>query len=510
MSKTSQSGVTAVRTTLAFATVCLLAFIIAIGLLLAQAYRDGFSRAETRARAYSQVVSANVGLMVEGTYQALRRIDSAAGDALLAAPSENAVGNLNQAVENLPVNVRAWLIDANGRPRLSNTNLSSAFSVADRDYFKGVKNGDPFRISPLVISRTAGDAIVPIAKRIERNGKFVGAAVIIVPASYLDQLRDPLELGPKSTLSIIRNDGQLVTRSPVPSEAQDLSDYVLFTSYLPKADEGTYTAVSPTDGVERIVAYRRVPGAPLVAIASMGTDEALKPFYQTAITLGLFAIPGLAGLGIFAFRTLQSQRSLARLLEQNQALLGEIHHRVKNNLQQAIALVRLQALPADASAELTRRFMAMAAVHQQMYRREEYSAVLASEILPELADQVRQSLAKDIAITTKVDPVQLERDQAMPLALIVSELLANAAKHAFPDDKTGTVDVSLVAEPDDMVRLTVSDNGIGFAEGHEPSGGTGTKLIRMFSRQLGADPQYSGDGGVQFTIVFPLSGANGQ
>src|SRR3569833_4515645 len=215
----------AVRVTHLFSLACLASIVVALTWVLFQSYQDRIARAETRAHAYAQVVSANASLLMESSYQALRRIDAAVGDQL-EAPSSTQIGDLNQAVGNLPPDLRAWLIDANGTPRLSNTTLSKAFNVVDRDYFVGLKNGQEFRISPLIASRTQGDAVFAVAKRIERAGALVGAAVIIIPAKYLDQFRTSLELGAQSTVGLIREDGMLVSRSPAPAEATALSHYV--------------------------------------------------------------------------------------------------------------------------------------------------------------------------------------------------------------------------------------------------------------------------------------------
>ncbi|MHB2267997.1 sensor histidine kinase [Aliihoeflea sp. PC F10.4] len=468
---------------------------------MVQSYQDSIARAETRVRSYSQVVSSNVALLVEGTYQALRRIDSDAGDAL-AHPSEEVIGDLNRAVESLPPDVRAWLIDANGVPRLSNSELSSAFNVADRDYFVGLKEGQAFRVSPLMISRTGGDPVFAIAKRIERNGVFMGAAVIIIPATYLDRLRGPLELGPDSTAGLIRDDGQLVTRSPIPSEPQDLSQYVLFTRYLPASPEGTYAASSPTDRIKRIVAYRRIPNLPLVAVTSISTNEALATFWRTSLTLAVFGIPGLIGLGTFAFWSLRAQRELSAALQQNQLLFREIHHRVKNNLQQAMSLINMHGLPADVKAEISRRLSAMAAVHEHMYRADQYNSVLASAFLPGLIDGVRQGFARQVEVYSSIAPALLDREKALPIALIVSEVMSNAAKHAFPDGREGQIDIVLERLSDSRARLSIADNGIGHDSGK--SNGTGTKLVTALARQLDAQPRFVRDGGTRFEIEFDV------
>ncbi len=495
---------TAVHATMIFALACFACFAIMVTWILIQAYGDSMSRTEARARAYSQVVAANAALLLEGTHQALRRIDASVGDKL-QQPRGDVIGDLNSAVENLPGNVRAWLIDAEGVPRLTNTELSRSFSVGDRDYFTALKDGDDFRISPLMVSRSAGDRVFAIAKRIERGGQFVGVAVIIFPAEFLDPLRPALDLGPQSTVSLIRDDGLLVTRSPVPEEPTDLSGYILFTDYLKQGDEGLYDATSPTDGVERVVAYRRVPNYPLVAIASIARSEALQSFWDTAVTLALFGGPGLIGLGTFAAWTVRSQRQLAAALEQNQVLFREIHHRVKNNLQQALALVNLQPIDQSIRDEISRRFAAMAAVHEHMYRSDQYRTVLASAFLPRLVEGVRQSFARPVELVVDIAPALVDREKALSLALIVNEVVGNAIKHAFADGQSGVISVRLERAGDTRARLVIADNGSGFDHTAKHPG-LGNKLVTSLSRQLGAEHSYEAKGGTVFTLVLDVEG----
>jgi two-component sensor histidine kinase len=495
---------TAVYATLIFAVACLACFVVMVTWVLVQGYQDAISRAETRAKAYSQVVSANAALMMEASYQALRRMDASVGDEL-ERPRADMIGDLESAVANLPTGARAWLIDADGNPRLTNTRLNQAFSVGDRDYFKGLKSGEPFRISPLMVSRSAGDKVFAVAKRIERNGRFLGAAVIIIPAEFLAPLRPALELGEQSTVGLIRADGMLVTRSPVPAEATDMRDYVLFTDYLKHSSEGTYNAVSPTDGVERVVAYRVVPGYPLVAIASIGRAEALAPFWNAALTLALFGVPGLIGLGTFALWTVRSQRQLAAALEQNQVLFREIHHRVKNNLQQGLALVNLQPIEQSIKDEIARRFAAMAAVHEHMYRADQYLTVLASAFLPQLVEGVQQSFARPVEVTLDVAPALIDREKALAVALIVNEVVGNAIKHAFGNDKPGRISLRLEPVGDDRARLTIADDGKGFDVAAKHIG-MGNKLVATLSRQLGAEASYDTTAGTTFTLVFEVEG----
>ena len=492
-----------VRATVVFAIACLACFVVLVTWVLVQSYMDSTSRAETRAKAFSQVVAANIALLIEGSYQALRRMDLAIGDTLNDS-SSTAVEELDEAVANLPANVRAWIIDADGTPRLSNTDQPNDFSVFDRDYFRGVKDGDTFRVSPLMVSRSAGDAVVAIAKRIERQQGFVGAATIIIPANFLDRLREGLDMGPQSTLGLIRADGMLVTRSPVPEDTQDLSQYVLFTDHLQRGDEGTYFAESPTDGVNRIVGYRRIPGYPLVAVASISLSEAMAGFWQTVGVVVAFSIPGLIGLGMFALWTVRSQMALATASAEREVLLREIHHRVKNNLQQVLSLLSFQPIPDETKRVLEGRVAAMVAVHEQMYRSEQLVRIDLSEFLPRLLAGIKDSFVRPVEVTFDVPGIEIDRELAQPIALIVNEAVANAIKHAWPDERQDArIDIAVRLLDDGRGQLTIRDNGVGF-DPEAKSAGMGRRLVKSLERQIGATSTHSFDNGTSYELEFPL------
>src|SRR5690606_15964135 len=134
-----------------------------------------------------------------------------------------------------------------------------------------------------------------------------------------------VDLGPDSTVGIIRRDGPLGARLPPPAGPVGMADYVLFSALIPKAPSGTYDAVSPADGVSRIVAYKVVDGTEFVAVGSAGTAAGMAPFWKDAFVAG--AVLVLAAVGSFAagiwIRHLHARDSaksarLSEALEENQ------------------------------------------------------------------------------------------------------------------------------------------------------------------------------------------------
>lgn len=495
--------------TLGLTFLFLLLFSALTGFMLYQTYNESVSRAETRALASAHVVSAHIQWLVEASYQALRRIDEAVGGSLQNPPAD-AIGDLTSAVENLPEDVQAWVFDANGRPRLTNAGSAQSVNAADRDYFLAAKAGADFNISPLIVSRSSGSKVFVVAKRLERQGQFVGVAIVVIPADVLSQFKDSLELGPLSTVGLFRDDGMLVTRYPVPDEALDLSKYVLFTDYLKKNSSGTYFAISPADGVERIVGYRRVEGTPLVAVASIGQSEAFGTFWETVQNILVVAIPGMVGLLLLSLWTARllrrddlSRLQLSKALEDNQTLFREIHHRVKNNLQQVAALVQLQPLPPEAKLEMGRRIAAMVAVHEHIYRSDQYARVDVSDYVPKLVQNLKESYGNDVDLVCEIAPIEVDRDHALPLGLIVNEVVSNAMKHAFKDGRKGRIILSLERKEGARGELTIRDNGVGFDPSQETTG-MGSRLIRGLVSQLDAEHEFSSDGGTIFVLRFPI------
>jgi two-component sensor histidine kinase len=203
-------------------------------------------------------------------------------------------------------------------------------------------------------------------------------------------------------------------------------------------------------------------------------------------------------------------------LQEKDLLLREIHHRVKNNLQIVTSLLNLRAGSLrNAQAQRAMReaqlgIKALALVHRKLYERVDLKQVALDELLEELCSLVHDlsgELAPQVNLAVSLDPVVVVADQATPLALLCSELLTNAAKHAFPDNRPGTIEVRLERLEDGRARLTIADDGVGL-EGTSPAApdaatGLGTRLVQMFARQIGGDLSVeSGASGTRTTLVF--------
>lgn len=188
-----------------------------------------------------------------------------------------------------------------------------------------------------------------------------------------------------------------------------------------------------------------------------------------------------------------------QLLTEKQALIGEVHHRVKNNLQVISSLLSLQGrqLAGTGAREALRvsraRVEAMGLIHQRLYHGEEVTTIYLPDYLRELSESLLDTYRLDhrVDLDCRVDEVDLDVDQAISLGLIVNELITNSLKYAFPDGRRGMIWIVLKRTTAGEVELTVSDNGVGqdAAAALDSSTAFGTELIAMMAQKLRATLQ---------------------
>jgi two-component sensor histidine kinase len=484
-----------------------LLFLMMLAISILREKRDAETRAGDRALAASQVVAINARWIAELSRQALGRIDEALGlDIEVNIASTEVL--IREAVNGLPGNVKAYVVAADGRTLFSTDPDVRPIDVRDREYFSALATGAPWYTSSLLVSRLDGAQIFVFSKRLMRDQKFAGAVIISFDVELFKEVWESLDLDQISTVSLFRNDGQLVARYPLAPGPLDLSDYVLFAKYLKEGDSGTYPALSPADSVERVVGYRRVPGTPFVALASVSTDSALALFRRNTLITLLFALPtalALFGAIVWILRLLRSDQirraELVEALDLNRMLVRDTHHRVKNNLQAIMSMVRMHGLPEQLKTDLQLRITAMSAVHEHLYRLDTFSEVSAQSLVPAIIDRLIESFNHLAEVTYDIDPLVLDRDHATPLALLINELVTNSLKYAFPDGRKGKISASLKRDASGNVVLTISDNGVGFDPSAQ-SRGLGTRLIRAMVTQLNGTSAYLFGYGTTFEAVL--------
>lgn len=207
---------------------------------------------------------------------------------------------------------------------------------------------------------------------------------------------------------------------------------------------------------------------------------------------------------------INSARALADLRSEQ---VVETNHRLKNSIQTAMSILNLQADVyadkdgcgpiASALIDVSKRLSYIARAHEMLYEHGVGKQSIDMDVyLSDICTAFAAAHAdRPVRLATTVEPLVLDVRRAVTVALIVVEAVTNAYKHAFPDGRRGSIQVDL-RRLDDHVQLTIADDGIGFAAaGHEQA--IGMKILRGFSRNLGAEPVIESAAGTRITIIFP-------
>jgi PAS domain S-box-containing protein len=209
----------------------------------------------------------------------------------------------------------------------------------------------------------------------------------------------------------------------------------------------------------------------------------------------------LAGEHLVVLYDMTAQRrsveALNALVNDKSALLREVHHRVKNNLQVISSLLRLDARKSaqqdvkTALMDMNWRIRSMALLHESLYRADHYASVDLAVYLRQLATEAARSMigpSSKVTLSLDLCPVTVNLDQATPCGLIVNELISNALKHGFSLGRSGTVTIRLAQDEGGLVSLSVSDNGVGLPLDFEyrQTGSLGLQLISDLAKQMGA------------------------
>lgn len=203
-------------------------------------------------------------------------------------------------------------------------------------------------------------------------------------------------------------------------------------------------------------------------------------------------------------------------LEQKTALLHEVDHRVKNNLQLIASLLLLQTRQAKDAAvrqalnSVLERVNAVATVHRRLFQDEDVQRFdIAAFVRDLVSDAVGASGRTDIVVRLNLERIDIAAVKATPLALVINELLCNALHHAFPDGREGHIDIVIAREGADF-RIEIADDGVGvMSDGDATAPCFGLNIVRLLGQQLRAriDTDTRGPGH-RVTVRLPVNGVN--
>jgi len=209
----------------------------------------------------------------------------------------------------------------------------------------------------------------------------------------------------------------------------------------------------------------------------------------------------------------RAEEMLNASIKEKETLLRELYHRTKNNMQVISSMLGLRASLDDSErvktvfTDMTAKIKAMSLVHQKLYQSKDLSSINLKEFIGELVRMFVQIYGKGtkIKLDEEIDNIGALIDTAIPLGLIISELMANSFKHAFADGRAGKIFINLKKSPDGVIHMRFSDNGPGLAEGFDTNAqkGMGLKsLVALAEHQLQGNIDYKNDGGLVCTIRF--------
>ncbi len=230
---------------------------------------------------------------------------------------------------------------------------------------------------------------------------------------------------------------------------------------------------------------------------------------------GLIALL-LLFLGTLFYYFRKNQKTAAALRvknQENELLLKEIHHRVKNNLQVISSLLNIQSRSIEDTAVKSAilasqsRVQSMSLIHQKLYRGKNLAAIEMKSYLQTLADNLIDAYIEDEEVEVHVDmqDLELDVDYAIPVGLIVNELITNSLKYAFPNQEEGAIEIKMEQNQEEII-LNIGDNGVGKSSEITAVDGSGfgSELIELLTIQLKGDLAVNSDNGFQARLRFPI------
>lgn len=235
-----------------------------------------------------------------------------------------------------------------------------------------------------------------------------------------------------------------------------------------------------------------------------------KTILISLITLIIF----LVVIVVLMYRLKNANKLLKIQNKEKDALIQEVHHRVKNNLQLISAMLKMQlnSIPDENKKihlnETARRINAMSLVHEMLYNKDTSEHIVMKEYLIELLEKLKELVidkTKPIQFNFELDSdIEFNITNSVAIGMITSEIISNAIKHAFKNISLPSIDIKLKKASNSIVLYSVKDNGEGLVEQSNKSG-LGTRLIDIFSRQIEAEYEVVDKNGVEYNFKIPYN-----
>jgi two-component sensor histidine kinase len=496
--------------------------VVVATMLLMESLRSNQERYVQSERAF---VAVNTAQLYRSTLESAVLLVENAASRFAAAPELVLMGGsrmnelFSRIEERLDFVTGIAFVDSDGTVRVSSRPAGGFVvgrSVADRAFFRSTISmplGGTFVGDPVVLDATTGESAhfvvsgpIYATDRIPSDGP-IGVIALRIDPGYLESVVYRSEYANAFEVFLVDGNQRVLSQYPHRSDAV-----------------GTYCPPCATD--ESII----IRDVPSISLALRYDDSRLPPLLTSGRRVSLTLIGSFIFLVVvlesYLWRSLmKANRSQNAILSERTLLLREIHHRVYNNLQILSSLLSLQvageAAPSSDLESAVGRIDAMARVHRMLHESAALDRIDFSSFLRDIVDDTRQIAPGGVLLSTEGldNPHPIPLDRAIPLGLIVHEILANAALHAFPSTPENAphsprIDVSFrTSNTDSSALLTIHDNGCGMDTDRDGRPGTarrglGLLLVETLSKQ--AEVQIdctSGRGldGVRWSVEIPES-----
>jgi two-component sensor histidine kinase len=487
--------------------------------------------------------------------------DVVAGSGSFSACEET----LKKAIDPYPAYAVASVLAPNGDVLCRSTGNRAKSPAAQQAWFKEVIESGRSVLSGYTFSQILNEPILAFGMPVsDDQGKVIAVLGLGIRLRWLAASGQEPGLPPEASVDLLDKAG----RPLVISDANSGSGGLPEEENLEKVVTGgalTFDAVG-RDGVPRYYAVHPISGGSLYILLGQPTRTLIAPLQRDLAiqiaTLSLVVLGGLVTaligsqllvtrwiarlteeartittgdvpephnfsgapteirelndtLMTMAARIKAREAELSESLAQKQMMLREIHHRVKNNLQTVTSLLNLYArIPRgeaikQAFADVQTRINTLALVHRHLYESQDLREIDLAAFMSNLVRLIQDGSGvptRRVRLKVDIPSITLSGDRAVPLALLTTEILTNAFKHAFPDHRAGNILVQMRTEPDGRAILLIADDGVGTIEAEKVVGTAtmGQNLIGAFTRQLGGTLTADGPPGTTITLAFDL------
>jgi two-component system, sensor histidine kinase PdtaS len=441
-------------------------------------------------------------------------------EAVTNSPSLHAY--LSHMVVDFPEIRAISVLDERGLLRASSSDFPAvAEDFGTEDWFQDLRRG----AASVTVERASGaghwvEGSFTLSFR--RGGEvFRGVVRIVVSPAYF-QAFYATAYPEDGVIVLVRSDGALLARAPGSegAAAGRLMPGSAFFSAPAEASTTMFAERSSIDGVMRHYGFSRVADFPVHVGVGLGRQELYRLWRTRIRAYGAYFIPAGIALLLLALYAWRSHRDLENVVEartqalsaaiaEKDQLLKEVHHRVKNNMQIISSLIRMQERVQNSPEDTIRRVQAMAMVHDLIYTHGQFANVDLADYTKRVCESLRATTGRGIAFDMQLVSATVPLERAMPFALILSEVVTDAARRAAPD-RLGCIVIGLSTHGGE-IELSVADDGIG-----ESSADDGTKkstameadfgmrLVRSLAVQLDAKIDCDRSNGTHFRMTFPM------